>query len=175
MKKLGLVFKEVSEKQIKDTLKDTSAVFVVKYSGLSSPALSNLRQGLRNSNANLFVVKNAVARRALRDSGLEPLLKNIEGPCGLVFVKEEPVASSKVLFEFLKEHEQLKIEGGYLKDKFLERNDIESLSRLPSKEVLRAQVVVALNSPIAGLVMTLNQVIAKFVYCIDQIKQKKNT
>ncbi|MGD0335769.1 MAG: 50S ribosomal protein L10 [Candidatus Omnitrophota bacterium] len=173
MKKLGLTFKETSEKQIKNTLKDSNAVFIVKYSGLSSPDLSSLRSSLLGSRATLFVVKNTVARRALRDSGLEPLIKNIDGPCGLVFVKDEPVGPSKVLFNFLKDHEQLKVEGGYLKDKLLEKGDIESLSKLPSKEVLRAQVVMTLNSPIAGLVITLNQVIAKFVYCIEQIKQKK--
>ena len=92
----------------------------------------------------------------------------------MVFIKEEPVAVSKSLFEFVKEHEQLKIEGGSLKDKVLERSDIEAMSKLASKEVLRAQVVMTLNSPISGIVITLNQILAKFVYCIDQIKQTKH-
>ncbi len=175
MKKIGLVFKEVSENRIKTTLKDSDAVFIIKYSGVASPDLCTLRQTLKGSKASLFVVKNSVARRALKDSGLEVLVKNIEGPCGMVFIKEEPVAVSKSLFEFVKEHEQLKIEGGSLKDKVLERSDIEAMSKLASKEVLRAQVVMTLNSPISGIVITLNQILAKFVYCIDQIKQKKES
>jgi large subunit ribosomal protein L10 len=93
----------------------------------------------------------------------------------LVFVKDEPVAVSQALCNFTKDHEQLKLEGGSLKDKILEKKDIESMSKLPSKEVLRAQVVGALNSPISGLVITLNQVLAKFVICLDQIKQKKTS
>lgn len=175
MKKIGLVFKEVSESRIKSTLKDSDAVFIIKYSGVASPDLCTLRQTLKGSKASLFVVKNSVARRALKDSGLEVLVKNIEGPCGMVFIKEEPVAVSKSLFEFVKEHEQLKIEGGSLKDKVLEKSDIEAMSKLASKEVLRAQVVMTLNSPISGIVITLNQILAKFVYCIDQIKQKKES
>jgi len=175
MKKIGLVFKEVSENRIKSTLKDSDAVFIIKYSGVASPDLCTLRQTLKGSKASLFVVKNSVARRALKDSGLEVLVKNIEGPCEMVFIKEEPVAVSKSLFEFVKEHEQLKIEGGSLKDKVLERSDIEAMSKLASKEVLRAQVVMTLNSPISGIVITLNQILAKFVYCIDQIKQKKES
>lgn len=175
MKKIGLVFKEVSESRIKTTLKDSDAVFIIKYSGVASPDLCTLRQTLKGSKASLFVVKNSVARRALKDSGLEVLVKNIEGPCGMVFIKEEPVAVSKSLFEFVKEHEQLKIEGGSLKDKVLEKSDIEAMSKLASKEVLRAQVVMTLNSPISGIVITLNQILAKFVYCIDQIKQKKES
>ena len=174
MKKLGLVFKEVSENRIKETLKKSDALFIVKYSGVSSPDLCSLRQTLKGSCASLFVVKNSVARRALKDSGLELLVKNIEGPCGLVFIKDEPVAVSRALCNFAKEHEKLKLEGGSLKDKVLERKDIEAMSKLPSKEILRSQVVMTLNSPISGLVITLNQILAKFVYCIDQIRQNKH-
>jgi len=175
MKKLGLIFKEASETRIKSSLKESEAVFIVKYSGVASPDLCSLRQSLKGSKASLFVVKNSVARRALKESGLEVLIKNIDGPCGMVFIKDEPVSISKSLFDFVKEHEQLKIEGGSLKDKVLVKEDIEAMSKLPSKEVLRAQVVMTLNSPISGLVITLNQVLAKFVYCIDQIKQKKSS
>ena len=174
VKKLGLVFKEVSENRIKETLKESEGVFIVKYSGVSSSDLCSLRLTLRGSKSSLFVVKNSVARRALVNSGLEVLVKNIEGPCGLVFVKDEPVMVSQVLCNFVKEHEKLKLEGGSLNNKVLEKKDIEAMSKLPSKEVLRAQVVMTLNSPISGLVITLNQVLAKFVYCIDQIKQKKS-
>ena len=174
MKKLGLLFKETSENRIKSNLKESNAFFIIKYSGLSSPALCSLRQTLKGSSASLFVVKNSVARRALKDSGLESLIKSVEGPCGLVFVKEEPVSVSKTLCTFIKEHEALKLEGGFLQDRILEKKDIENMSKLPSKEVLRAQVVCALNSPISGLVITLNQVLAKFVICLDQIKQKKS-
>jgi len=173
MKKLGLVFKEVSENRIKNSLKESEAVFIVRYSGVASPALCSLRQTLKGSRASLFVVKNSVARRALKDSGLESLVKSIEGPCAVVFIKDEPVAVSKSLFDFVKEHEQLKVEIGSLKNKVLEKKDIEAMSKLPSREVLRAQVVMTLNSPISGLVITLNQLLAKFVYCIDQIKQKR--
>lgn len=173
MKKLGLIFKEASENRIKNTMKLSDAVFIVKYSGVSSPDLCSLRQTLRGSSASLFVVKNSVMRRAFKDSDLGLLVKDIDGPCGLIFVKDEPVAISKTLCNFTKEHAQLKLEGGVLKNKILKMKDIEFMSRLPSKEVLRAQLVGVLNSPISGIVITLNQILANFVYCLDQIKQKR--
>jgi len=172
MKKLGILFKETSQDHITDNLKESNAVLVIKYSGLSSPSLSALRQNLKSVDALLFVVKNSVAKRAFAGLGLESLIKTIEGPSGLVFVKDEPLSASRVLCDFLKEHEQLRLEGGLLKDKILDTKDIESMARLPSKEVLRAQAVAALNAPIFGLAMVLNQVLAKFVYCLEQIKQK---
>jgi large subunit ribosomal protein L10 len=176
MKKLGLIFKETSEKQIKNSIKDSTSVFVVKYSGLASPDITSLRQSLKNANADMLVVKNSVARRAFKSSGLESLVGLIEGPCGIVFAKDEPVAASKALYTFFKAHEQLKLEGGALKDKdkILDKKDIETLAKLPSKEVLRAQAVMTLKSPITGFVMVLNQALRKFVYCLDQIKNKKS-
>lgn len=174
MKKIGLLFKENSENRIKTGLKESDSVFIINYSKVSGPDLSSLRQALRGSNASLFVVKNTVARRALKESGLELLVKGIDGPCGLVFAKEEPVGVSRVLCDFTKTHEQLKLQGGSLKDKIIDKTDIEALAKLPSKDVLRAQVVMTLNSPILKLVVVLNQTLKKFVYCLDQIKQKKS-
>ena len=173
MKKLGLIVREVSESRIKNSLKDSESVFVVKYSKLSSPDLSALRQSLSAHQAGLFVVKNSITRRALKAMALESLIKYIEGPCGLVFIKEDPAGISRLLTDFSKDHENLKIEGGFLKDQILEAKDIQVLAKLPSKEVLRAKVAMAIKSPITGLVMTLHRVLGKFVICLDQIRQKK--
>lgn len=175
MKRVSAIIKEASEARIKEYLKESSAVFIVKYSGISSLGMSMLRKGLRNANARLFVVKNTVARRAFSTLGTDSLLKHVDGLCGIVFIKNEPVDASKVLFNFAKENEKLKFEAGLFGDKLLNKEDIEMLARLPSKDILRAQVVGALNSPISGLVFTLNQLISKFVYCLDQVRQKKSS
>jgi len=173
MKKLGFVFRETLENNIKKQLKESDSVFVIKYSKLSSPDLTTLRMSLKGINANLFVAKNSVTRRALKDAKLDDLVKFVDGPCGLVFAKGELVDTSRALYNFYREHEQLQLECGLMKDKFLDKKDIETMARLPSKEVLRAQVVMALNSPISGLVCVLKQTLRKFVYCLDQIKNKK--
>jgi len=173
MKKIGLIFKETSENQINASLKESSAVFILKYAGISGADLSALRRNLKKSGASLFVVKNSVAQRSLTDAGWEPLTNTINGPCGLVFIKDEPVCVSQILCNFAKEHAQLILEGGFLKDKILEQNDILSIARLPSKDILRAQVAMTLNSPISGFVRVLHQALRKFVYCLDQVKQKK--
>lgn len=175
MKKIGIIFKETSENRIRTALKDSNCFFVVKYSGVASPDLSGLRTSLKSSNASLFVVKNSVARRALESSGHKDTVKNIEGPCGLVFVQDEPVDASKVLYEFTKKHKELILQGGFLKDKVLEQKDIEELAKLPSKEVMRAKLVMTLNAPISGFVMVLNNTLKKFVICIDKIREKKAT
>ncbi len=174
MKKLGSIFREASENRIKDYLKESRSVFVIAYSKLSSPDMSSLRRLLKGAGARVFVAKNSIARRALKDSGLESVVKLIEGPCGLVFIKDEPVASSKALCDFSKDHENLKLAGGFFNDKVLEVKDIQAMAKLPSKEVLRAQVVMGLKFPIVGLVMVLKGNLRKVVYCLEQIRLKKS-
>ncbi|MDD4939089.1 MAG: 50S ribosomal protein L10 [Candidatus Omnitrophica bacterium] len=173
MKKLGLVFRETLEDNIKKQLKEADSVFIIKYSKLSSPDITALRMALKVSKADLFVAKNSITRRALKESKLDNLTKFIDGPCGLVFAKGEPVDASKALYNFFREHEHLKLEGGILEDRLLEKADIEALAKLPGKDVLRAQAVMALNSPISGFVFVLKQTLNKFVYCLTQIKDKK--
>ncbi len=175
MKKIGQLIKETSENRIKDSFKSAKGLIIIKYSGVSSPDMSSLRKSLRGSGSDLFVVKNSIAKRAMKELGLVDLVKSIETPCGMIFFKDEPVDTSRILCAFRKDHEKLVLEGGLLQDKLLSLKDIEIMSTLPSKEVLRAKVVVTLNAPISKLAIVLNQTLKKFVYCLDQIKQKKTS
>ncbi len=175
MKKVGQLVREASENRIKDAFKVSQGLIILKYSGVSSPDMSSLRKSLKGAGADLLVVKNSIARRAMKDLGLEGLIPSVQTPCGMVFFKEEPVDTSKILCAFRKEHEKLLLEGGMLQDKVLSLKDIEVMSTLPSKDVLRGKVVVALNGPIAKFVIVLNATLKKFVVCLDQIRQKKSS
>lgn len=174
MKKIGQVIKEASGSRIKDNFKLSKGLIIIKYSGVTSPDMSTLRKTLKVTGSDLFVVKNSVAKRAMKELGLENLVKSIESPCGMIFFKDEPVDISKILCAFRKDHEKLILEGGLLEDKLLTLKDIETMSSLPSKDLLRAKVVMTLNAPISKIVIVLNQTLKKFVYCIDQIKQKRS-
>jgi large subunit ribosomal protein L10 len=174
MNKLGLIFKETAQETMQDNLKKAEAFFILTYSNLSSPDMTSLRQSLRDSRATLFVVKNSVARRAFKSAGLENMVNLIEGPCGLVTVSEEPVSVSKVLYNFHKEHEGLKLEGGFLKDKLLSKEDIVALAKLPSQGALRQQLAGILYSLLFGLVYTLKGNLNKLVYSLEDLKKKKS-
>lgn len=174
MKKIGQLIKETSENRIKNSFKSSQGLIIIKYSGVSSPDMSALRKTLKVSGSDLFVVKNSIARRAMKELGLVDLVGSIETPCGMIFFKDEPVDISRILCAFRKDHEKLVLEGGLLQNKLLSLKDIEIMSTLPSKEVLRAKLVVTLNAPISKLAIVLNQTLKKFVYCLDQIKQKKS-
>jgi len=173
MKKIGQLVKETSANRIRDSFKASQGLIVVKYLGVSSPDMSTLRKTLKGSGADLFVVKNSIARKAMKELGLDDLIPSIHTPCGMIFFKDEPVDISRILCAFRKEHAKLILEGGLSQDKLLTLKDIEIMSTLPSKDVLRGKLVVTLNSPILKLVIVLNQTMKKFVFCLDQIKNKK--
>jgi len=171
VKKVGLIVKESAEKAIKKNLKDTDNLFVVNYAKVPSPDLSSLRQNLKNVNAKLFMVQNSVARRALKNT-VEGVDKAIDGPCGLIFAKEDPIETCKILYAFLRTHGQFQIQSGFLKDKLLDRKDIEALAKLPTKDQLRAELVAIINSPLSRLTMVLKKNLSTLVYCFQQRKDK---
>ncbi|MFH1191054.1 MAG: 50S ribosomal protein L10 [Candidatus Omnitrophota bacterium] len=173
MKKIGQLVKETSANRIKDSFKASQGLIIVKYSGVSSPDMSSLRKTLKGSGADLFVVKNSIARRVMKELGFEGLIPSIQAPCGLIFFKDEPVDTSRILCAFRKEHAKLILEGGLSDDKLLTLRDIEVMSTLPSKDALRGKLVATLNAPILKFVVVLNQTLKKFVYCLDQIKKIK--
>ena len=82
---------------------------------------------------------------------------------------------SKALVDFSKENTGLILKGGFLNEKYLSDNDIIEISKLPSREVLLAQAVMTIASPLSGFVATLNNVILKFVWLVEELKKKKSS
>lgn len=173
MEKIGRLIRKASENEIRKNLKDVDSVLVVSYSGLSGSDMNTLRQSLRTKESRLFVIKNSITKRVLSDSGLEDFSKILQGPCGLIFVKDDLIAASKVLYNFAKEHETFKIEGGILKNRILNKADISTLANLLSKEALYAKIVLGIKLPIYGLVGALSNTLKKLVIVLDVIKNKK--
>ncbi|MCM8763335.1 MAG: 50S ribosomal protein L10, partial [Candidatus Omnitrophica bacterium] len=91
----------------------------------------------------------------------------------IIFVKDDPVVSAKVLYDFSKDHENLKLKGGLLKDRILDSQNIEMLAKLPSRNVLIAKTVGAIKSPLSSLVFVLEGNLRKLLCVLNEIKKKK--
>lgn len=173
MKKIGQICRELTANHIKDSLNSSEGFFVVRNVGLSSNEFNLLRGNLRKSNAKLFLTKNSVTRFLLKEKKAETLVKLFEGPSAIIFVRDDIVAAAKVLHTFSQEHKNLELVGGFCEDKLLEKTDLLTLAKLPTKDILRAQVVYALAAPLSALVGVLNNSIAKLVWVLDAIIKKK--
>jgi len=171
--KISQIYKETAERNVKDNLKDICALFLINYSGIKAADMNILRESLRQTKAKLFVVKNSVLKRAFSQTEQKDLANFIDGPCGLIFAQDDPVATAKTLDTFRKTHETLKFNAVFLKDKILDAKQIEGLAKLPGREVLLAKAVGAIKSPLYALVFVLNENLRKLVYALEEIRKKR--
>ena len=107
-----------------------------------------------SSNSIFKVAKNTLAKRAIKDTNFENLDKLFVGPTSVAY-SDDPVSTSKVIVDFAKENENLKILGASMSGKELSLNEIKQLASLPSMETLRAKIVGLLSATQRGIVTTL--------------------
>ena len=127
---------------------------VAHYQGLTVSEISNLRGQIKTANSKFKVTKNTLTKRALKDTNFEVLEKLFVGPTSLAY-SDDPVSTSKVMVDFAKDNQNLKILGGAMGDKELTVNDIEKLASLPSMDSLRAKIIGLLCAPQRNIISAL--------------------
>lgn len=144
-----------SVQALKERLGTARTAVLTEYRGLSVRQLSDLRRQLKATAAEYKVVKNRLARLAVRDSPLDPLASRLTGPTGVVLTKQDPVGVVKALQAFIRANPALIVKLGFVEGKLLEPQELRALAELPPKEVLRAQLVGALQGPMSRLISLL--------------------
>jgi len=140
---------------LKERLGTANTAVLTEYRGLTVRQLSDLRKQLKAAAAEYKVVKNRLARLAVKDSALDPLAAQLKGPTGLVIARQDPVGVAKALQAFSRTNPALAIKAGMVEGKLLEPAEFRALADLPSKDALRAQLVGALQGPMSQLVSLL--------------------
>jgi len=173
MKKIGRVYREKFTQLIQKESVDTNAVLFVNFKNLSATQMNILRAALRQNKARLLVAKNRLIRRAFQDSGLQ-LDHFLKSETGIVYSSGDVVEAAKVLFDFRKEYEKLEIKGGFIKERLVDARELEGISNLPSRSTLLGMAVNCIASPLIAVVNSLNQIILRFVWAIEEIKKQKD-
>lgn len=149
-----------------EIFKEAQVGLLIDYIGLNVAEISDLRRRLHESDSNMRVLKNRIAKLAIKDTPFATLEDQLSKPRALIY-GDEPVASAKVLSKFLKEHEKISYILGVLVTptgtKVLEDADMRALGALPSREELLVQLLFVMQSPPTQFVRTLNEIPAKFV------------
>jgi len=174
MKKVSELFKEISDKQLNEDLRLNSGLFLFKYAGVNSADLTQLRRDLKAVSAKMFVTKNSFINLALKSTGKDKeVLDFIDGPTALVFIKDDPLDTSKILVGFAKKHTSIDLKGGYVEERIVNSQDFKVLASISSKQALYQQIAMALNGSISKLAMGLNQIVAKLVYALKSVSDNK--
>jgi len=144
-----------SVEALKERLGTAKTAVLTEYRGLTVRQISDLRKQLKATASEYKVVKNRLARIAVKDSPLSPLAPHLKGPTGLVITAQDPVSVAKALQAFVRANPALTIKVGLVEGAVLEAPALRALADLPSKEALRAQLVGALQGPMSQLVSLL--------------------
>jgi large subunit ribosomal protein L10 len=173
MKKVGEIVREKSLNEIKDGLEKSQGCFFVSFAKIATKDVTIVRNDLQRNGASMLVAKNALIEKAVKPLDAGDISKFLCGETGVVFVNKDLVAVSKILVDFNKTNENFLVKGGLLNKKAITGAEVAALAKLPSREVLLGQAVGAMAAPISGFLSTMNQVILKFVYAVEEIKKKK--
>ena len=169
---LSLEQKQAMVAEVASKLAAAQAVIVAEYRGLDVARVTQLRAKARKSGLYLQVLKNTLARRAVKGTPFEKLTEKLVGPL-MYGIAQDPVAGAKVLSEFAKENELFVIKAGAMPNSVMSVQDIKALATLPSRDELLAKLAGTLQAPIAKLVRTMNEVPGKFVRALAAVRDAK--
>ena len=167
--------KAVAIAEIATNIDESQAVFAVDYRGITVPQVAELRASLREADATFTVVKNSLTERAADQVGADTLKEFLTGPTALTFVRGDVATAAKALADHARATQLLPFKGGLMEGAPLDVDQIRSLSRLPSREVLYGQLVGVVASPIGGLVRSLSALIGGLASALGQVQEKKES
>jgi large subunit ribosomal protein L10 len=157
--------------EVADQIRSAETIFAVDYRGLSVKEAADLRTSLVEAGATFRVVKNRLTIRAADAAGAESLKELLEGPTAFTFIAEggDAAMAAKALARFRRETEALAFKGGQMGGEVLSVEQIESISRLPARDVLTGHFVGVLASPLTTLVRGLAGMISGLASQLQQM------
>ncbi|MBT4880392.1 MAG: 50S ribosomal protein L10 [Alphaproteobacteria bacterium] len=138
--------KEKQVASLHQNLTESSLAVVTRQVGLSVAEATDLRLKMREADASYKVIKNTLARIAVKGTNFEDLEPFFKGPMALA-TSSDPVAAAKVAVNFSNDNDKLSIVGGILNGKVLNENEIKQLAKLPSLDELRSQLIAVISAP----------------------------
>ncbi len=149
------------------------SVFLTDFTGLTVAAVTNLRRNFRKSEVDYVVSKNTLVRLAAEKAGYDKLVPYLEGPTALAFGMKDAGAPAKVILDFFKANQKPTIKAIIFEGQFFEAKQAETISKLPSRQEVLAQLAGGLNAPLTNLVGGLQAVLSNFVYVMQAYSDKK--
>ena len=150
--------KVVELQALESAFQGSDTAILIDFKGLNVPQVTELRRQLRTAKASYKVVKNSLAKRALKGTSFEPLEAFFEGTTAVAYTRKDPVALAKTLTTFLKSAPTLKIKAAVVQGRAVKPAEITELAALPGRPELYARLLGTMNAPMVQLVTVLSAV-----------------
>jgi large subunit ribosomal protein L10 len=161
-------------KELEDRFKSSSVVVFGEYRGMTVKEIDSLRTELEKVSAIFKVVKNTLARIALRNLNIEGFDEMTSGPTSCAFGSGNAIATAKAISDYAAANKLLVLKGGIISNKVMTASELRDLARMGSVSAIYAKMLGAIQQPIYGMVNALNHPIMALVNVLDQISKSKN-
>ena len=170
---LTLEAKKQIVSEVAEVAASAHSAIAADYSGISVDTMTSLRVKARQDGVYLRVVKNNLAKRALADTEFECMSEGLVGPMILAFSQEDPGAVARVIKDFVKEQDKFEVKMIALGGELLETSQLETLSKMPTRDQALAILAGTIRAPIEKLARTMNEVPGKLVRAIAAVRDQK--